>query len=117
LKPGEFISEIWVPEQPLGTRSGFLKYTERDVWDFATVSGALVYTLKGDRISSGRMVFGGIAPKPWLDKNVGNALSGLKLDTASIDQAASQVLTKAEPMTHNAYKLTMAQNILKQLLT
>ncbi|MDW7681239.1 MAG: FAD binding domain-containing protein [bacterium] len=38
LQPGEIVTEIHIPEPATGSQSGYLKFQEREVWDFATVS-------------------------------------------------------------------------------
>lgn len=89
LEAGQFITEIMVPDSAADPKGKFLKYTERDVWDSATVSGAMV---------SGTIVLGGVAPIPWIVKDKDNPLKD------------------AEPMEHNAYKVTLAKNLIKELL-
>jgi xanthine dehydrogenase YagS FAD-binding subunit len=116
LKPGEFITEIIVPDASPNMHSKFLKFTERDVWDFATVSGAVVWHGTKDKITSGRLVLGGVAPIPWLEETISNKMSNLILNEKNIDQLATLVLQKAEPMSQNDYKVAMARNLVKQLL-
>lgn len=89
LKPGQFITEILVPDSAADGNSKFLKFTERDVWDFATVSGAIV---------KGKIVMGGVAPIPWMVKDPANALKD------------------AEPLEQNGYKVQLAKNLVKELL-
>jgi len=116
LRPGEILTEIRVPEAPADMHGKFLKFTERDVWDFATVSGAVVWFGDGKKVKRGRVVFGGVAPIPWFEKEVSAALTGLALDTPSVEKLAAKALRQAEPMTQNEFKITMARNLLKSLL-
>ncbi len=95
LRPGEIVTGIVVPDVVPGMRSGYLKAKERDVWDFATVSVAVV--LQGGD-AGGRVVFGGVAPVPWLERGV------------------SLFLKEAEPMAHNEYKISLARNLVKRLI-
>ncbi|MCP5105127.1 MAG: xanthine dehydrogenase family protein subunit M [bacterium] len=90
LKQGEIVTEIQVPDAAAGKRSGYLKSKERDVWDFATVSAAVVL--------GGRVVLGGVAPVPWVEKD------------------AAMVLKDAEPMAQNGYKVLLARNLVKRLI-
>lgn len=116
LQPGEIVTEIHVPDASAGMHGGFLKYTERDVWDFATVSGAVVYSGTKKKVENGRIVLGGVAPVPYREKEAGAALAGAVLDTGTIDKVAAKVLVNAEPMTQNEFKITMARNLVKSLL-
>jgi xanthine dehydrogenase YagS FAD-binding subunit len=115
LEPGEIITEIIVPDAPANMHSRFLKYTERDVWDFATVSGAVAWQGSKETIQSGRLVLGGVAPIPWLEQAVSKKMNGMQVNSKSIEQLAEITLKDAEPMTQNKYKVTMARNLVKQL--
>ena len=116
LKPGEIVSEIIVPELPQGTKSGYYKFMERDVWDFAVVSVAAVLNKNGSSIKNGKITYGGVAPIPWLDKSINSMLKGLQLDYSSLDKAVSQILIDAEPLEQNRYKIPLARNITKNLI-
>ena len=116
LEPGEIVTEVIVPELPANTKSGYYKFMERDVWDFAVVSVALVLTQNGDSIKNGKIAYGGVAPAPWLDKNINNLLKGLSLDDDSIEKAVSQVLKDADPLKQNEYKIPLARNITRKMI-
>lgn len=103
LKPGEIVTGIHVPDAAADMRSGYLKSKERDVWDFATVSAAVVLQGNKNKVTGGRVVLGGVAPVPWLEKEVSSGLTGA-------------VLKDAEPMAHNEYKIPLARNLIKRLI-
>ncbi|GAB4381180.1 MAG: xanthine dehydrogenase family protein subunit M [Calditrichia bacterium] len=117
LKPGEIITEIRVPEPPDNTRSGYLKFTERSVWDFAMVSVAAVLQMTGKLIQGGKVVFGGVAPIPWAEETVTHRMRNLPASAAALDKLADKALNRAEPLAGNQYKLILARNLLKRLLT
>jgi xanthine dehydrogenase YagS FAD-binding subunit len=116
LEPGEIVTEVIIPELPGNTRSGYYKFMERDVWDFAVVSAAAVLTKKGNSIEDGKIVYGGVAPAPWLDKNLNKKLKGLQLDDDSIEKAVSQILSDADPLEQNEYKIPLARNITRNMI-
>ncbi len=116
IEPGEIVTEVIVPELSPNTKSGYYKFMERDVWDFAVVSVAAVLTKNGNSIKSGKIAYGGIAPAPWLDKNINSRLKGLHLDNDSIEKAVSQILTDAEPLEQNEYKIPLARNITRNMI-
>lgn len=116
LKPGEILTEVIVPELPNDTRSGYYKFMERDVWDFAVVSVAAVLTKNGSALKNGRITYGGVAPVPWLDKNINSRLKGLSLDDSSIEKAVSQILKDADPLEQNEYKIPLARNITRNMI-
>jgi xanthine dehydrogenase YagS FAD-binding subunit len=111
LKPGEIITEVRVPPLPAGTLSGYRKFMERAVWDFAVVSVAAVFSRRGDRIGGGRLAFGGVAPVPWQDEAFNNTLAGLRLTEKEVSAACGRLLSDAEPLSENAYKLTLTRNL------
>jgi xanthine dehydrogenase YagS FAD-binding subunit len=117
LKPGEIVTEILVPDVPEGTRSGYLKLKERKVWDFAIVSAAAVLQVQQDTVKTARIALGGVAPIPWLEKHVSSQLQGITVKSDNIEKIVSTALKDAEPLEQNAYKIPMAQNLIKRLIT
>jgi xanthine dehydrogenase YagS FAD-binding subunit len=117
LEPGEIVTEIMVPETPGNAKSQYIKFIERGAWDFAMVSVAAVIRNSGTQIQSGRIVFGGVAPVPWLEKEVSNRLSGFTVNEQNLKQIGEIALKEATPLEHNGYKLILARNLLKRVLT
>lgn len=116
LKDGEIVTEITIPELPQGSKTSYLKFKERGVWDFAVVSvGAVVKTSAG-RITSGKLSFGGLAPIPWMDEALNARLMGLETNEDSVALFASELLKKAEALSKNAYKIPLARNLTKRIL-
>ncbi len=116
LKPGEILTEVLVPDLPPGTRSTYLKFTEREVWDFSVVSVAAVIQKSGSQIRAGRVAFGGVAPAPWLEEKISGSLTGLMLDEKKITDLAGKAFADATPLEENAYKIPLARNLLKRVL-
>ena len=116
LKPGEILTEIFIPELPLSASSRYIKFTERNVWDFAIVSVAAIVNKTGNKVSTAQIVFGGVAPKPWIDENLTSMLIGMELSDKSIEAAAANMLMDAEPMEKNDYKIPLARNLVKKVL-
>lgn len=117
LKPGEIITAIEVPDVNPRTRSIFLKVKERGSWDFATVSVAVIVEREASGFRSGRIALGGVAPVPWLEHEVSKALSGFNPTPEAISRIAALILKNAEPMTENAYKITMTRNLVQRALS
>lgn len=117
LKPGDIVTEIQIPDVSTNMRSGFLKFKERGVWDFAVVSVAAVIQKNGNTIESGSVVLGGVAPIPWLEENVNARLTGIAINGNYIEKLVTETLRDAEPLDQNSYKLTLARNLIKRLFT
>ncbi len=116
LKPGEILTRVVVPEQAAGARTLFLKIQERQVWDFATVSLAVVLWTKDRQVEKGRVVLGGVAPVPWLEETVSRRLTGITIEETTINNLADSLLKEAEPLEQNAYKVILARNLFKQAM-
>ncbi|MFZ0389405.1 MAG: xanthine dehydrogenase family protein subunit M [Calditrichia bacterium] len=116
LKPDEIVTGVEIPEPAAGTRSAYVKFKERDVWDFAVVSTAVVLQMNGRQVKNGRVAYGGVAPVPWLEEKVSGRLRGFTVSENNIEMLAAQALKEATPLEQNEYKLPLARNILKQML-
>lgn len=116
LLPGEIVTAIHIPDLPDTTRSGYLKLKERGAWDFALVSVAAVIHKNGTSLKSGTIALGGVAPIPWLEQELSAQLAGLTADDDAIARLSKNALQKAEPLAQNAYKVPLAQNMIKKLL-
>ncbi len=116
LKPNEIVTEIHVPELPADTRSAYIKFKERDAWDFAVVSVAARIRKRGNRIVEGKTAFGGVAPKPWEESTINETLNGLTIDGGAIERLAGSAFQDALPLAQNGYKVPLARNLLKRIL-
>lgn len=116
LEPGDIVTRVFIPEPVSGIISGYLKFREREAWDFAVVSVAAVLERSNGRIQSGRIALGGVAPVPWLEKNAGGRIIGVLASTGALDQIAASVLTDADVLEGNKYKIPLARNLVKRLL-
>jgi xanthine dehydrogenase YagS FAD-binding subunit len=115
LKPNEMMTEIIVPTPAAGTKMAWNKLKDRQVYDFALVSVAAVFTTDGGNWKDGRITLGGVAPVPYRAQVVEDALKGKDIK-ASIKAAAAQLRTVARPMSLNAYKVDIAQNLVERTL-
>jgi len=116
LKPGEILAEIQVPPPMAGARQVWFKHRIRQVWDFAILSVALQLQMSGNRISDVRLVLGAVAPAPWRAHLSEQVLQGNTLTPDLVEKAISAELSKARPMTDNAYKIELAGQLMRQAL-
>jgi xanthine dehydrogenase YagS FAD-binding subunit len=74
--------------------------------------------LQGDKngIKNGRIVLGGAAPIPWLEKEVSDKLTGFTPNKENVERLAAAALKDAEPLAQNEYKITLARTLIKRLL-
>jgi len=105
LGPDEFITAVILPP-PLGGKHFYRKVRDRASYAFALVSVAAVIQDDG----SGRVAFGGVAPKPW---RVEAAESLLPEGAGAV---TSRVFADASPQEDNAFKITLAERTLAAIL-
>src|SRR6266849_1925884 len=115
LKPGEFMTHVTIPAPASGTKFGWSKLKDRQVYDFALTSVAISFTLDGPNWKDGRVVLGGVSPVPYRAKVVEDALKGKDVK-ATAKAAAAQIRTVARPMSLNAYKVDVAAGLIERTL-
>lgn len=105
LMPGELITAVTLPK-PLGGKHFYHKVRDRASYAFALVSVAAVIQPDG----SGRVAFGGVAPKPWRVEAAEVAMpQGAKA-------VAARVFAGARPAKDNSFKITLAERALAGVL-
>jgi len=115
LKDGEIVTEVVVPAQT--GKSAYMKFKERESLDFAMAAAAVVVELAADKtVKSARVVLGGVASVPWRVEKVETYLVGKALNEATMTQAATLALDGATPMSGNAYKVPLAQAMVRRAL-
>ena len=87
LKPGEIVTEIFVPYPKSGSKGFYHKVRERLAWDHAIVSVATVVQSSGGVARDARVVLGGVAPIPWRAPKAEEFLRGNKIDDTSAQKA------------------------------
>jgi xanthine dehydrogenase YagS FAD-binding subunit len=115
LKPNEVMTEVSIPTPAAGTKQTWMKLKNRQVYDFAVVSVAAAFTVENDNWKDGRVVLGGVSPVPYRATAIENFIRGKNIRT-SIKQAAAIVRTVARPMSMNAYKVDIAQNMVERTI-
>ena len=117
LRNEEIITEIFVPATPLATRSTYLKFKERESLDFALASVAAAVQLAANRtVRDARIVLGGVAPIPWRVPAAEKFLVGKNLSPDVLAEAGKIALAEAKPLEKNAYKVPLAQTLVRRAL-
>ena len=108
----EILTEVAIPAPKANFKASFEKIRPRDVWDFAMASLAMGVQMRGTTVEDARVVFGGIAGKPYRERAVEEFLKGKTLSPQLIAQAQAAALTGAAPLKYNAEKIDMAKGLL-----
>src|SRR3954468_8566375 len=109
LEPGEVITAITVPANPMARRSHYLKVRDRASFEFAVVSAAVALDLDGARIRQARVAVGGVGTKPWRVPRVEAALAGSSLAPTALRSAATHAAEGAQGYGHNNFKIELMQ--------
>ena len=115
LKPNELLVDVTIPTPAAGTKMGWSKLKERQVYDFAIASVAVAFTVEGNTWKDGRVTLGGVSPVPYRAKVVEDALKGKDIK-ATVKQAAAQIRTVARPMSLNSYKVDLVQGLIERTI-
>jgi len=105
LQPGELITAVTLP-RPLGGKHFYQKVRDRASYAFALVSVAAVMQRDG----SGRVAWGGVAPKPWRVESAETAMP------AGARAVTSLAFAAARPTDENRFKLTLAERTLASVM-
>lgn len=112
LAEGELIVAVKLPHAPASTRSLYLKVRDRQSFEFALASAAVVADLKDGRLKDVRIAMGGIATVPWRARSAEALLEGKEPSDLIFTAAADAALEGARPLRHNAFKVPLAKKTL-----
>jgi xanthine dehydrogenase YagS FAD-binding subunit len=116
LKPGEIVTEIFVPYPVAGSKGYYEKVRERLAWDHAIVAIATVVQSNAGVARRARVVLGGVAPIPWRAPKAEEFLRGKKLDDGIAQKAGEIALEGAKPLKDNVYKVALAKSLIQRAL-
>jgi xanthine dehydrogenase YagS FAD-binding subunit len=114
LLPGEILTEILVP---LGVgHSATYEVRQREALDWPLAAAAVTLKMNGAAVASARIVLGHVAPTPWDAADAAKSLAGKPVTVASAEAAAKLAVAGAQPLSQNAYKVTLARTAVKRAL-
>jgi xanthine dehydrogenase YagS FAD-binding subunit len=117
LEHGELITAIEVPATPVARRSVYLKFRDRESYEFALASVAAAVRIEDGAVTEVRLALGGVGTKPWRARRAEASLLGQPAASASFAEAARQELAMAAPRPLNAFKVELAQRAIVRALT
>ena len=109
LAVDELVTGIELPPPLFEHHYRYLKIRDRASYAFALVSVAAALRFDGEVIQQARLALGGVAHKPWRVPDVERMLIGQVPCEALFTQAAQMLLQGAQPLSHNGFKVTLAQ--------
>ena len=117
LLDDEIITAIDLPPKGFAEHHAYLKIRERASYAFALVSVAAALELDGDTIREARLALGGVAHKPWRDREAEALLHGDRPTRENFHRVAEVVLRPAQGFGHNNFKVELAKRAIVRALT
>jgi len=117
LAHGELIVAVELPALPLAQRSLYLKYRDRQSYEFALVSVAAAVAVEDGVVSAARLALGGVGSVPWRARLAEQHLVGAPATAERFAAAAAAELAAATPRPDNAFKVALAQRAIVRGLT
>ncbi|MCA0850836.1 FAD binding domain-containing protein [Salipiger thiooxidans] len=112
LARDEIITAVCLPAPMVDTRQVYKKVRDRASYAFALVSVAAAVAMEGERIASVSCAFGGVAPRPWSDPQVEEALVGVVPSDEAFGQAADRLLQQARCHPETEFKKPLLRRTL-----
>ena len=116
LQPHELITHVTLDAPLANSRSAYLKLRDRDSYQFALASSAVIVVMDGQRITEARIALGGVGTKPWRALEAERALAGQKADIAVFTQVGERALQGARAYEHNGFKIPLGQQVVTRNL-
>jgi xanthine dehydrogenase YagS FAD-binding subunit len=117
LHHGELIVAVELPPLEVARQSLYLKFRDRQSYEFALVSVAVALEVRDGTIAESRVALGGVGTKPWRARRAEAELLGVPATAERFAAAAASELAKARPREHNAFKVELAKRAIVRGLT
>jgi xanthine dehydrogenase YagS FAD-binding subunit len=112
----EIILAIDLPKMGFADHYRYLKIRDRSSYAFALVSVALGLSLDNDTIVSAGLALGGVAAKPWRDKETEALLVGSSIFDLKFETIADSMLKDAVGLGDNDFKIPLAKQGIMRVL-
>ncbi|WP_292294598.1 xanthine dehydrogenase family protein subunit M [Marivita sp.] len=109
LEPGELVTAVELPATRFDRHYTYLKLRDRQSYAFALVSVAAAMRLEDGVMTDVRLALGGVAHKPWRDRDAEALLSGKAPERALFSKAAEAILADAQGQGANDFKIELAR--------
>ncbi len=108
LRPNEIVTEVLIPPAS-DVKAAHYEIRQKEAFDWPLAVAAVALKMQGSNVHSSRVVLGCVAPVPWPSAEAERILVGKPVDRETAQKAADAALSKATPLSHNAYKAKLAK--------
>ncbi|HEX8817389.1 MAG TPA: FAD binding domain-containing protein [Terriglobales bacterium] len=116
LKPNEIVTRVILPGADKNLKVAHYEVRQKAAFDWPLAVAAVALRMDGSRIQDARVVMGHVAPVPWISGEAANVLVSKNYSEDLARQAADAALTKATPLSQNAYKVQLARVAVKRAI-
>jgi xanthine dehydrogenase YagS FAD-binding subunit len=116
LGADEIVTAVELPANGFAANYTYLKIRDRLSYAFALVSVAAALALEDGTIQEARLVLGGVAHKPWRDREAEGQLKGKRPTPKNFARAADTILRGARGFGHNDFKVELARRAILRAL-
>jgi xanthine dehydrogenase YagS FAD-binding subunit len=117
LQADEIITAVELPPKGFAKNYTYLKLRDRLSYAFALVSVAVALDVQGGTIKEARLALGGVAHKPWRDREAEARINGAPPTPENFAAAAEMVLRDARGFGHNDFKIELARRAIVRALS
>ena len=116
LRADEIVTAVELPPNGFAQHCTYLKIRDRLSYAFALVSVAAALELEDGNIKEARVALGGVAHKPWRDREAEGVLKGKRPTKKNFTRAADTLLAGARGFGHNDFKIELARRAIVRAL-
>jgi xanthine dehydrogenase YagS FAD-binding subunit len=116
-RPEELITAVDLPADGFPDHYAYVKVRERASYAFALVSVAAALRMDGETVAEARLALGGVAHKPWRDRQAEASLRGEPASRAAFERVAERLMREARGFAHNTFKIALAKRAVVRALT
>jgi xanthine dehydrogenase YagS FAD-binding subunit len=117
LRADEIITTVDLPAKGFPEHHAYLKVRDRASYAFALVSVAAALEVDGGTVKEARVALGGVAHKPWRDREAEALLHGQSATRDNFRRVAEELLRDAKGFGHNNFKIELAKRAIVRALT
>ncbi|MCY1065348.1 xanthine dehydrogenase family protein subunit M [Nannocystis sp. RBIL2] len=117
LRQGELITAVELPALGFAEHHAYLKIRDRASYAFALVSVAAALELQGGTVTEARVALGGVAHKPWRDREAEALLVGRRVALEHFQRVADALLQGAVGRGANDFKIELARRAIVRALS
>ena len=116
LREDEIITSVDLPPKGFADHYTYIKNRDRASYAFALVSVAAALEIEDNVIKDARIALGGVAHKPWRNKEAESLLINKPADRAGFQAVAAAIVKEAKGFRYNEYKIELARRSIVRAL-